>query len=209
MAPETVFRYYMLTAEPTTTLTRAEITVTDDDQDSSRIQMKIGLPLDGHSCIRVECPNCGLDFKVDVSSQDLQDVVSWSVGRVLQSEGVRAPQTAEPSKVAHCPYCSHEAVSQDFLHPDHWAYLKHLLVREFVEPMFANMLDSAFGGLRSNRFLKVTHTRGPRSPRPMVGPDATDMARVRCLACSGLFKVDAAWRGAVRCPQCRIDLLPT
>lgn len=169
--------------------------------------MEIGLPLDGHSCIRVECPNCGLDFKVDMSSEDLHDVLSWSVGRVLQSEGLRDEQTAEPTKVTHCPYCSHDAVSQDFLHPEHWAYVRQLLFREFIEPMFANMIDSAFGGLRGNKFLKITHASGPRSPRPVVGPEATDMVRVRCVVCTSLFKVSAGWRGTVRCAQCAHELL--
>jgi len=180
-----------------------------NDQDSSRIRMEIGFPLDAHSCIRVQCPNCGLDFKVDMAADVLHDVLAWSVSRAFRSASVRDGTTAEPVKQTHCPYCGHSATSQNFLHPEHRGYLKNLAFREYVEPMVSEIFDSAFRGLRNNKFLRVTHTSGPRSVRPMVGPEPTDMVRVRCLACSGLFKVDAGWPGSVRCPHCAIDLFAT
>lgn len=175
--------------------------------DPSQIRMEVGIPLDAHSCVRVACPNCGLDFKVAMGREDLHDVVAWSVGRARQAEVIRNDDSAAATKFVHCPYCACSAASQDFLHPEHWAYLKRLAYREYVEPMLSRMFSSAFSGLRDSKFLRVTHSVGPRSPRPIVGPEPTDMARVRCLACAGLFKVYIAWRGSVGCPHCGIELL--
>lgn len=179
-----------------------------EDDDPSHIQMSVSIPLDGHSCIRRECPHCGLEFKVDASEDVSRDLLAWSVSRILRSHGVDQDDgVEEPAQESHCPYCQHSAKTQDFLHPEQWAYMHKLVFREYVEPMFSQMMESAFGGFQGNSFLKITHESGPRSPRPMIGPDSTDMARVRCLACSTLFKVSDRWRGSIRCTSCATDLL--
>jgi hypothetical protein len=179
------------------------------DDESSRFSISVAIPMDGHSCVRRECPSCGLQFKSNGAEHRMDDVVGWSVGQILRSHGGdNSGHTGEGTGLAHCPYCGHSVKSQDFLHPEHWSYLKKLVFREYVEPLFGNMIESAFGGLRDSSFVRVTHEVGPRSVRPVVGPEPTDMVRVRCIGCSELFKVTARWRGSVRCTGCGADLLP-
>jgi len=183
----------------------------DNDEDS-RISIEVSLPTDTHHCIRRCCPNCGLDFKVD-GSDDLQsDALAWAVGQVARGSGLQVSveddegADAKP-KQASCPYCNHSCDEQDFLHPEHWSYMEALIFREYVEPMFNEMMESSFGNFPSNSSMSVTVTRDPRSPRPMVGPEPSDMVRIRCLACEATFKVVASWRGSLFCPDCSTELL--
>ena len=178
------------------------------EPEEPNLSISITIPLDSHSCVRSECPNCGLEFKQDMAEHVLHDLLGWTVGRVLHSEGVgEAPQDS-PSATTTCPYCAHKASSQDFLHAEHVAYIKRLVFREYVEPMISRMFESTFGSMRSNEFIKVTTRSGPKSVRPILGPEDSGMIRVRCLACSTLFKVSVLWRGSVYCVSCSRELLP-
>jgi len=184
-----------------------------DDDGDSRISIEVSLPTDSHHCIRRCCPNCGLEFKVDGSEDMQQDALAWTVGQVARVHGLQAEregevEEAEPRQ-AYCPYCNHTCDEQDFLHPEHWRYMEATIFREYLEPMINKMWESSSGNSRGNSFITVTVTRDPRSPRPMVGPEPTDMARVRCLDCDTMFKVLATWKGPIFCPACSAELLGT
>lgn len=177
------------------------------DELETNVSLDIGVPLDAHSYIRVECPNCGLDFKVTMAEGTFQDIVSWGVGRVLRAAELTETEPQEPKTRVWCPFCCHRGSSQEFLHSEHAEYMKRLVFREYVEPMLRQMFQSAFGGLKSTGLVTVTHESGPRSVRPMLGPEPNDMVRIRCVSCHTCFKVSATWRGTVCCSGCGSELL--
>jgi len=183
--------------------------VEDDDLDESdeegqHLQLQITIPLDSHNCMRRDCPECGLEFKQRADDKDLGGALADPVGRIA-----RPAQDATPSskKKAWCPYCGHEADSQDFMHQEHVAYMKQLVYREYMEKMVGKIFDSAFEGFQDTREIQLTITKGPRSARPMLGPEPSDMVPIRCLQCRELFKVLAFWRGSLHCPECATDLV--
>ncbi len=182
--------------------------VSVSESEAPNLSLSIAVPLDAHTCVRSECPNCGLEFKRDMEEHAIHDVLGWAVGRILQSEGIGDGPDEVPTRTNRCPYCAHEAKSQDFLHPEHVTYIKRLVFRDYVEPMVSKMFESTLGSFRNNKYIKVTTSSGPKRIRPILGPEGSGMVRVRCLACSTLFKLSPAWRGSVHCVNCGSELLP-
>jgi hypothetical protein len=176
----------------------------EESEEPRRVSMDVTIPLDAHGCVRRDCPRCGLDFKQAIAEADLSGILAASVSRLKAAQGGQAESS--PTSRCWCPYCGHEDDSQSFMHEEHVTYLRRLLYREFFEPLVRDLF-SPFEELRSSRHMKVTVTRGPRSARPMLGPEPTDMARVRCLTCDELFKVMPEWRGNVCCPGCGLQLV--
>lgn len=182
--------------------------------DEQTTTFSVSIPADEHACVRWSCPHCGLDFKLDVSKDLMNDVLSWSLERVLRENGLqdsndidKDEDNNESAENMTCPYCRHTARHQEFLHSEFSNYMEAMAVREYVEPMLNNFINSAFAGLQRMSNIKITETTHPRSPLPMIGPEPTDMVRVRCINCRCLFKVLDSWRGQVCCPQCATDLL--
>lgn len=186
------------------------------DQENEFKQLHISLPLDPSGYLRHECPGCGLEFKIRGDEARLTDALEWWASKALVQSGV-ADASEDDGSVGSmvCPYCDTTAAPQEFLHTELQGYVRRVALREIAEPMIFRALrqmEQSFSSLSRGRGMfsigvKVEAGSGHRSPRPISGPDADDMVRVRCLGCDEPFKVVEGWTGAIRCPACAASLV--
>ncbi|MFM2162317.1 MAG: hypothetical protein RLZZ383_1829 [Pseudomonadota bacterium] len=186
---------------------------TDQENDFKRLH--VGLPLDPSGYLRHECPGCGLEFKIAGDEARFTDALDWWASKVLVESGVADPSEGSGTGGSMaCPYCETDSTPQDFLHAELQSYVRRVALREIVEPLIFQALrqmEERFARLPRGRGMfsigiKVEAGSRHRSPRPIAGPDADDMVRVRCLGCDERFKVIEGWAGAIRCPVCAASL---
>lgn len=179
--------------------------------DDAQRQLVLTIAADSKDFLRKECPRCGLEFKLKGETTGQNDELSWWLEETIRGTEDAADQHEEPSgglaRIA-CPYCADHRPKQEFTHPELLNYIRRIVRREVVEPKLAMMFQAFASGFQASKHLKVkTSEPSGRSPRPVSGPEPDDQVAVRCIGCSGDFKVHEGWRGTVVCPFCSAELL--
>ena len=181
-----------------------------DESDASRRTFDVALALDSGRYLRLQCPHCGLDFKIQQPECDLADTLSsWLSEKFDTANAAEDGADAGTGDKVRCPYCEWTTVGEEFAHPDVRDYLQRIAQRECIEPILTEFLDGLDKMFRSSRSVTVTRSGSlPRTIRPIFGPEPDDQVAIRCLACSVRFKTEEHWRGTVWCPSCATELLP-
>lgn len=119
----------------------------------------------------------------------------------------------KPAEYLYCPYCGHHAESSQMLTEDTVHYLHQHILREVALPMVNKMfagLEDALGGSRhrSGGLISIhfEHSRSPLPPRPIHGPEPSDMKIVQLLCCGKKIKVAERWDDVSLCTYCGIPL---
>lgn len=181
-----------------------------------RTIIHIAVPLDASGYLRHECPSCALEFKVQGDESRFSDTLEWWAGKALAESGVSTAHYGDEIRDVSwlCPYCAASAEPHAFLHSEYRLYARRIAIREIAEPLIFKTIaewEKSFPrGTSRNKLFSITleFKSGSqfRSQRPIVGPDADDMVRVKCDDCEERFKLMEGWPGAIWCPSCRARL---
>lgn len=186
----------------------------DEAQDSSEHQVRFSLEIstDRDGFLRRTCPSCGRDFKTEIDPSDLSWALNTQIQRVSEEVGVSPAEIAQEGTPDNlrCPYCQHEAESNDMHTEETVEYLKMFAYRDYALPMLDRMfsdLEDSFGdrggggGLISFS-ISFKHERSPMPPRPIHGPESADMKIVNFLCCGKRIKVADMWDDVGVCTYC-------
>jgi len=176
------------------------------DEQADTVSFQLAISTDNGRFLRRTCPSCGRDFKTEINPADIQ----WIVAPHMEQMGVDLGGAPDKRSLAedllYCPYCDHPSKASDTLTEDTIRYAKLLLTREVVLPM----MHRAFSGLNNmgsglrNSFISISfsYDRGMLPPRPIHGPEPSDMKIITFLCCQKSIKVSDNWWQVSACTYC-------
>ncbi len=144
---------------------------------SNELKTRISIPLDENGYLGRECPECKEYFKVK-------------------------PGTGLDIDYCICPYCEHQASSQDFFTKDQLNYAKSMAMRAFSDDIM-KMIKKTFAPLERstrNNFIQIkVHTK--KSHIPIKYYREKDLeTEVLCDNCSCNFAIFGVFAS---CPDCK------
>jgi predicted RNA-binding Zn-ribbon protein involved in translation (DUF1610 family) len=183
--------------------------------------MQFALDQDGF--FRRACSQCGLNFKVKSSAQDLSSLLAPTFRRIENDYGViltadeeQSSQNAEADQL-YCPYCGHVDIASNMVTDELDQYVHRWAYREIIYPKLKSLLDGftdAFGGSRrSSRDslfsieVSFEHDMSGVPLRPISGPELPDMVHAQLLCCGKAIKIADGWSSEIYCPYCGLELI--
>jgi hypothetical protein len=178
---------------------------TTEENDKAAFNLNVSIDRDKY--FRRTCPECGRDFKTEINEADIAWAVSPQIQRMgLEIGGLTGYEAETPRNTElWCPYCGGKSEASDMLTEELTSYLTHLMMREFVLPMtnklFSGLEDlgKSSGGLIS---ISVESSRSIHPPRPIHGPEPSDMKIVEFLCCKKKAKISDRWYWTELCVFC-------
>lgn len=172
------------------------------EADEGLIHLSISISTDG-DFLRRTCPACGLDFKTATSPDQFSNILTPAIQRTGMEYGIdMGVEEVGDSGTLTCPYCGSRCSRQDAHTDGTMEYCRRIAFREIVLPR----IRQAFSGLRDFdaglMSLTVTHSAGTLPPRPIHGPEPSDLAEVVFLCCMERAKLLPGWLGEAYCPSC-------
>jgi hypothetical protein len=183
---------------------------------SDHIEFAVLISTDRDHFLRLTCPSCGRDFKIEINQADLRGALSSYCQRMGLDVLGQASDKGAAARIG-CPYCGYEGEGAKMHTEETMRYLKRIISREYVGPTI-NRLTSAmgesFGSRRqSGGFLSLSvefkQSRAVLGPRPIHGPEPGDFKIVEFLCCGKRIKVSEAWTGLRVCSFCGTEVVLT
>jgi len=188
--------------------------MTDQHQSDNTTKFSITYSLDNGHFFRRECPSCGREFKTQADEADLVTAMRPAFREVGIEIGADPDEEGQSATLdsLHCPYCAHTAPTSDMLTARFSQYLERFIMREHVLPQIDRTLagfSDEFnrksrqhsGGLISIS-IEAEYSRSLLPPRPISGPEPSDMMPVHMLCCDRRIKVLDGWCDLLTCPFC-------
>lgn len=180
---------------------------TNENEEDGKSLFSLNVSIDRDKHFRRTCPECGRDFKTEINEADIAWAVAPQIRRMgLEIGGLSEHDTEEPKEsLIWCPYCRCKSEISKTLTEEMTNYLTRLMMREFVLPMtnklFSGLEDigKSSGGLIS---IRVEHSRATYPPRPIHGPESSDMKIIEFLCCRKKAKISDRWYGLDLCVYC-------
>ena len=184
---------------------------TEEQGSSNSIELKVSIGTDRDRFLRRNCPSCGRDFKTEIDAADLAWALTAQISRVSMEMGIPAADAAVETEKRNlrCPYCQHFAEANDMHTEETVDYLKRFAYREYALPMLSKMLSEfadsvrmgSSGGLISFS-ISADYQQPLIPPRPIHGPEPTDMKIVDFLCCNKRIKVAESCVDISQCSFC-------
>lgn len=173
--------------------------------DDNLINLSVSFATDG-VFLRRTCPSCGLDFKTETPPDQFSGMLVPAIQRAGTEYGlhltVNGQETSAATALLTCPYCDVQSPLQDTLTSEAASYLQRIAMRELILPQ----LRSMFAGLEDVRggFVNIsfTQTNSTLPPRPIHGPEPSDLSEIVFLCCGERAKVLEGWSDVLACPKC-------
>lgn len=172
--------------------------------DDDLINLSVSFATDGEF-LRRTCPSCGLDFKTETPPDQFSSMLVPAIERAGLEYGLHLTgedEIASASTRLTCPYCTRQSPLQDTLTSEAASYLKRIAVRELILPKIRSMfagLEDVKGGFIN---ISFSHTNSTLPPRPIHGPESSDLSEIVFLCCGERAKVLVGWSDVLACPNC-------
>lgn len=174
--------------------------------DDSKFSFNLNVSIDRDKFFRRTCPKCGRDFKTGINEADIAWAVAPQIRRMgLELGGLNEQDPTETkSNELWCPYCECRSEVSETLTREITDYITRLVMREIVLPMTNNLFSGLedIGGSGGLISIRIEHSRSIYPPRPIHGPDHSDMKIIEFLCCKKKAKISEGWHGTSLCVFC-------
>jgi transcription elongation factor Elf1 len=174
------------------------------DNDDDLINLSVSLATDG-AFLRRTCSSCGLDFKTETPPDQFAGMLIPAIQRAGLEYGLHLAgedNGAAAEKTLTCPYCRMPSSLQNTLTFEAENYLRRIAIREIILPR----VRSIFDGLEDIKggFISISFSQSDTTlpPRPIHGPEPSDLFEVVFLCCGERAKVLEGWSEELACPAC-------
>lgn len=166
----------------------------------------IPLPLDEGGFFRRECPFCVKQFKIHITSEELQRLAEKGIQSYL-TEQRDVPEEDDEEKAIEeeffCPYCGQQAGVKSW-----WTQEQHACMHVFAKNIMARIVNenlinplSRMGGSGNGLFSISFHGQEMEEHEPWISPETNDMEVFNLPCCETKMKIQPQ-EGPVRCFQC-------
>jgi hypothetical protein len=172
----------------------------------NEIKMNIPFPLDDDKFFRRACPFCKREFKIQISDEELEDLIQKSKESYMLERGEGNSEENEyikenDSEKFFCPYCGQEALSGEW-----WTIEQAKYIQMYVENIMADIINKNFienieRKFRGNKFVKFEGKK-LKIKEPRISPDNDDMIIINLPCCQSKIKIEENWNKIVHCFYC-------
>lgn len=183
----------------------------DENETQNNVHFSLSLSMDKDRFLRRTCPSCGQDFKTETNEADLAWMLAPQIRRMGLEIGADDTRSNRHEDNLYCPYCGHKPEVSDTFTEETIRYIHRHIMREIILPM----TNKAFSGIddaskNAGGFISISfeYSRGTLPPRPIHGPEPSDMIEVDFLCCGKKAKVLERWVSLRSCIFCgkRVEL---
>jgi len=175
-------------------------------------QFHVSVKTDRDGFLRLSCPHCGLDFKVEADDAQLQHMLAEQVRRVAPDVVTESSGEDETTQLT-CPYCSRRNHIVEMHTVETMRYFRQMIYRQVAAPKLNDFVKE-IGRIweRRNRrssgliSFKADTSRRMLPQRPLHGPDAPDMKILDLLCCGKRAKIFDCWYAVEHCPFCESSI---
>lgn len=177
----------------------------DENGTQNDVSISLSLSMDKDHFLRRTCPSCGQDFKTVTDEADIVWLMAPQIRRMGLEIGGAETNGNEHEDRLYCPYCGYSTELSKTLTEETTNYIHRHIMREIVLPM-TNKAFSGFDDISRNTggliSISFEHSRGTLPPRPIHGPEPSDMIEVEFLCCGQKAKVIEGWANLNVCIFC-------
>lgn len=193
-------------------MTWEKLTMEENENTSDKLRVSLSLSTDTGHFLRRECPLCGQTFK----TQSNEAAIAWLIAPQIRQMGLEIGEKDnlenDDENILYCPYCDSQIEANNTLTEETVKYIQRYIMREIVLPMTNKALarcDDLSGGTGGFLSINFQYSRGILPPRPIHGPDPSDMVEVSFLCCGKKAKISEKWTKLTYCIYCgaRVQLV--
>lgn len=177
----------------------------EENKTSDKLRFSLSLSTDTGHYLRRACPICGRAFKTQSDEADIAWLIAPQIRKMGLEIGAQFNPGNESKNFLYCPYCENQVEANETLTDETVRYIQRYIMREYVLPM-TNKAFAGFDDLNKgcDGFFSISfeYSHGILPPRPIHGPEPSDMIEVSFLCCGKKAKISDKWVTLTTCIYC-------